>query len=594
MSIIFLFSYIFLLLSKKILSLNQESQLLTGKIISSDDISENTLNAFDNKIGTSFKSSYDKWWIGLDLLDEHYITKIGWAQNNEDKSNYLLGIFEGSNNETFYDAFPLYMIKEEGKINEMNYVDIYTTKPFRYIRYVGPINKSCIISEIEIYGYNNQTDILGFINNEENYYYQPTNIPLLVIHTDNPRDYTETTYEFDCNAYIINNNKIEASGKANRRFRGNISINFQKKSYRFKFLEEKKNFLNFPSKAKSWVLLANHGDKTLIRNLLALEISRLFEMKFTVNCKSIDFMCNGEYLGNYIICEKIEVKKDRINISKINESCINYPDITGGYILEVDSYAELEGSRIYSSKYNFITIKYPDEKDIVPEQHLYIESQFNEMLRKLFKNDLSKIDINSFAKYFLIQEYTANLDAYWSIRMYKDKNDDKFYFGPVWDFDLALDNDGRIYPINKKNQFIFEYEYTRGATAKFIEKILIDKNVIKTIKNLWKKTFENKLKDNYLIKYIDELVKNINESQRLNFIRWDILDKDIGIATHVVKYSYENETIFLKNFVGNRTEWMNKYILEDKLYNRYINNVSKFINNRSILIIILIVMILFK
>ena len=111
---------------------------------------------------------------------------------------------------------------------------------------------------------------------------------------------------------------------------------------------------------------------------------------------------------------------------------------------------------------------------------------------------------------------------------------------------------------------------------------------------MWKKTFENKLKDNYLIKYIDELVKNINESQRLNFIRWDILDKDIGIATHIVKYSYENETIFLKNFVGNRTEWMNKYILEDKLYNRYINNVGKFINIRSILIIILIVMILFK
>ena len=587
-----LFSYIFLLFTKKIFLFIQEDQLLTGEIISSDYRSENTLNAFDNDISTSFKSSYDKCWIGLDLLYEHYITKIGWAQNNEDKSNYLLGIFEGSNNESFYDALPLYMIKEEGKINEINYVDIYTNKAFRYIRYVGPNNKSCIISEIEIYGHNNQTDLLGYINNDENYYYQPTNIPLLVIHSENPRDYTESTFQFDCNTYIINNNKIEASGKANRRNRGNISINFEKLSYRLKFLEEKKTFLNFPSTAKSWILLANHGDKTLIRNLLALEISRLFEMRFTVNCKPIDIICNGEYLGNYIICEKIEVKKDRINISKMNESCINYPDITGGYIFEIDSYADLEKSRIYSSKYNLITIKYPDEKDIVPEQHLYLENKFNEMLRKLFKNDLSKIDIESFAKYFLIQEFTANLDAYWSIRMYKEKNDEKFYFGPVWDFDLAFDNDGRDYSINKNKKFLFEYEITRGSTAKFIEKILIDKNVIKKIKNIWKSTFENKLKNNYLIKYIDELVKTINKSQKLNFIRWDVLSEKVGVATKVIKYSYENETLFLKNFVGNRTEWMNKYILEDKLYNKYISNYGEIINNRYFFFIILLLMIL--
>ena len=593
MSIIFIFSYIILLFSKKIFALNQEEQLLNGIIISSDNILENISKAFDNNINTSFISSYDKCWIGLDLLSEYYITKIGWAQNNGNKSNYLLGIFEGSNNETFYDALPLYMIKEEGKINELNYIHIYTNKAFRYIRYIGPTNKYCIISEIEIYGYNNQTDLLGYINNKENYYYQPTNLPLLVIHSDNPRDSTENIFEFDCNVYLINNNKIETSGKANRRKRGNISINFPKLSYRLKFLEEKKTFLNFPSKAKVWILISNYGDKTLIRNLLALEISRLFEMKFTVNCKPIDIMCNGEYLGNYIICEKIEVKKDRINISKMNESCINYPEITGGYILEIDSYADIERSRFYSNKYNFITIKYPDEKDIVPEQHLYIENQFNEMVRKVFKEDLSKIDINSFAKYFLIQELTANLDAYWSIRMYKERNDEKFYFGPVWDFDLALQNDGRIHQINKNVKFIFEYEYTRGTTAKFIEKIVIDKNVINKIKNLWKNTFENKLKDNYLIKYIDELIEIINESQKLNFIRWKILDKDVGIANHIIKYSYENETIYLKNFVGNRTEWMNKYILGDKLYNRYISNYGEIIVYRYFLIIIFVLMILF-
>ena len=224
MSKFFHFLYNLIIFSKIIFSLNPEYQLLTGNIISSDYISENTFNAFDNKISTSYISFYDKCWIGLDLLSKYYITKIGWVQNNSDKSNYLLGIFEGSNDENFYDALPLYMIKEEGKINEINYVDIFTSKPFRYIRYVGPENKNCIISEIEIYGYNNQTDLLGYINNENNYYYQPTNLPLLVINTDNPRDYTESIFYLDGYVYLINNNKIEASGKAKRRFRGNGSL----------------------------------------------------------------------------------------------------------------------------------------------------------------------------------------------------------------------------------------------------------------------------------------------------------------------------------------------------------------------------------
>ena len=588
MYLLFLILNIILIIIKSSFSLDLSDNLLTGKIISSDYISDNTLNAFDNDTQTSFKSFYEKCcWIGMDLLSEHYITKIGWAQNDKDKSNYILGIFEGSNDANFYQAIPLYMIKEEGKINEINYVDILTTKPFRYIRYVGPVNKSCIISEFKIYGYNNNTDIIGFINNEENYFYQPTSIPLLVMHSQSPRILYDTTFNMDCYIYIINNNKIEASGKANRKFRGNGSLFFPKQSYKLKFLEEKKNFLNFPSKSKNWNLISNYGDKTLIRNLLSLEISKLFEMEYTINCKPIDVICNGEYLGNYIICEKVEVKKDRINITKMNDTSVNYPEITGGYLLEIDFYAEREISKFISTKNNYVTIKYPNEKKILPEQHMYIENNFNEMERKLFKGDLSKIDINSFAKYFLVEEFTGNSDACRSIKMYKERNDEHFYFGPVWDFDLGFDNDKYIYPTNEKNKFLFEYGHSIGISSKFFEKILIDENVIKYIMYLWKYVLDNKLKDDYMNKYIDELIKNINESQRLNFIRWNILDKIIG-NNPVIRYSFENELIFLKEFVKNRTIWMNKNILGDELYDKYKSNNEILLKIRCVYILFFI------
>ena len=592
MSLFLIILSIFINIIKKSFSLIPNEQLLTGKIISSDFYSENTLHAFDNNTQTSFKSFYKKCWIGLELSSEYYITKIGWAQNVNDKSNYILGIFEGSNTDNFYDALPLYMIKEEGKINEINYVDIFTTKSFRYIRYVGPSDKNCVISEIKIYGYNNKTDFINYNNYVEEYFYQATNIPLLVIHSENPFDLNEKIMKMNGFLYIINNNKIEANGKIVRKFRGNGSLFLPKLSYKLKF-SEKKNFLNFPSKAKKWNLISNYGDKTLIRNLLSFEISRLFQMKYTVNCQPIDVMLNGEYLGNYIICEQIEVKKDRINISKMNETSINYPEITGGYMIEIDSYMNLENSKIISAKNNFITIKYPKEKKILKEQHIYIENAFNELERKLFKGDLSKIDINSFIQYFLIQEFTGNSDAYWSIKMYKERNDDHFYFGPVWDFDLAFDNDKFVIPINDRKQFINEYGHKIGISAKFMEKILINDDVIKQIKYLWKYTYENKLKDDYINNYIDKLVKNINESQRLNFIKWDILDKIVGNNNPIIRYTYENEIIFLKEFIKNRIVWMNQYILNDELYDKYKSNNGINIKIKEIYIFIVLILVIY-
>ena len=222
------------------------------------------------------------------------------------------------------------MIKEEIKFNEMNYIDIFTNRPFRYVRYVGPANKKCCISEIKIYGFNNEIDIKNFINNQGDYYYQLTNIPLLILNTGNLRDINEDTKYSDCFVYIINNNKIEISGKAKKKCRGNYSLSFPKKSYALKFIEEKKTFLNFPSKSKNWVLISNYADKTLIRNLLSQEMSRLVGMKYTLNCQPIDLIINGEYMGNYIICQKTEVNENIINITKMNETDIYYPEITGG------------------------------------------------------------------------------------------------------------------------------------------------------------------------------------------------------------------------------------------------------------------------
>ena len=51
--------------------------------------------------------------------------------------------------------------------------------------------------------------------------------------------------------------------------------------------------------------------------------------------------------------------------------------------------------------------------------------------------------------------------------------------------------------------------------------------------------------------YINEQIKNINESQRLNFIRWDVLNTRQFLEA-VIRGSFEAEVDYLKEYVEER------------------------------------------
>ena len=162
--------------------INSQEKKLNGITISSDDINEITNYAFDGDLSTNFISSLDYGWIGKELQYPSKITKIGFHFEVPDVNMYLLGMFQGANEKDFFDAIPLYMIKEEIKISGVQYIKINCKQTFRYIRYVGPIYSGSIISEFEIYGieYPDNNQIIQSPN-----LYQPTNIPLLIISPNN-------------------------------------------------------------------------------------------------------------------------------------------------------------------------------------------------------------------------------------------------------------------------------------------------------------------------------------------------------------------------------------------------------------------------
>jgi hypothetical protein len=455
----------------------------------------------------------------IEIDKNNLVAQISWTKTEDYDFNYLLGVFEASNDPSFMNGIPIGIIKKNGKFNEVNFIDVVATEPYKYIRYIPPNSNNTKIFPIKIYGYELEKNEKFEIQN----YFQITNLPLVSIHTENFTDPLQAE-DYNCTITIINNGKIENSENSFIKVRGRSS-NFAspKKSFRIKFASKQK-ILDIKGKEKKWTLIANHFDRSFLRNFLAFKISDLIGLKFSPRCRPVDVLINGNYRGTYYICDKLEVGKNRLNITKMEETDITEPNISGGYLLEIDASSRRGGGNSIFKTDKGINgkIEYPKEDKITSEQKTYIVQKLNKFEDEVYNGILDSIDLESYSKYFLVEEFCADPDhVFSSFYFHKERNDDKFYFGPVWDFDLAFDNDRRLKPTSEKPEFSLNYGDSSGTTRQFIKTILANKNVIKYIKKTWENLCETVLTEDALLDFIEENSAKIKESVELNILKWD-------------------------------------------------------------------------
>lgn len=507
-------------------------------------------DAFDGDLNTYFASwerSYT--WAGLDLGETHVITRVGWSPRNDGQGEkrVQLGVFEGANRADFMDALPLYIITEKGTIGQMSYADVSCSRGFRYVRYVGPSDARCNIAELEFYGYQGEGN--------DSSLYQLTNLPTVSIHTlDNEIPY-DKTHQIVSQLTIISDNGTKLlSESGTTRERGNYSRSFPKKPYRIKF-DKKQRVLDAPAKAKKWTLINNYGDKTLMRNLLAFELSRRLGMAYTPFGTAVDVLLNGEYKGCYQLCDQVNINKNRVNITEMTPEDNEGIALTGGYFVEIDAYADQEKSWFNSNKGNPVTIKSPDEDSITSKQKTYIKNFFNKMEAQW----KTYLDLNSFLRHFLVGELSGNTDTYWSVFMYKERDDDMMYTGPVWDFDLAFNNDNRTYPVNNKKDYIYRSGGScAGNMRSFVDKIVVsDANAKSQLVGLWDEARQGGLTEEYMVAYIDSLEETLQQSQKLNFLRWPIMNQYVH-QNPKVWGSYQAEVENVRTYMKERIAWMDK------------------------------------
>lgn len=364
------------------------------------------------------------------------------------------------------------------------------------------------------------------------------------------------------------------NGPVEIRGRGNSTWNFEKKPYRIKF-PNKTNFLGMPANAKNWVLLANYADKSLLRNALAFEVSKFIGMPFSCSYRFVDVYLNENFLGNYLLTDQVETGNDRINLSGGTNT-----ETSEGFFVEADSFAsnETETSWFTTSRGMKFTIKDPKDDEITPIQSAAVISYIQEFEDKLFSDNFkeqqngykSKTDYTSLVNWYLACEITGNTDSFWSTYMYKKINEDKLYFGPLWDFDIAFNNDRR--PRSTTNRRMSD---VGSDNRLWIQRLLQDDQFNLAVKQRW-----NELKNAGLKAHLNAMTANliteINQSQELNFQRWKILDEVVWFELEA-RHTYQNETNFLSNYIDEHLNWLDKELngIDTRTYYKMENRHSR-------------------
>ena len=263
--------------------------------------------------------------------------------------------------------------------------------------------------------------------------------------------------------------------------RGNSTWDYPKKPYQIK-LGKKTDLLETgdpDEAAKTWVLLANYYDKSFMLNTLTFDLADALGLPYSPNSRPIDLYYDGEYRGTYLLCEKTEINRGRVDIHDLEgdfedanpgvEDFDDLPtakgtnaygneyqyvtgltdpeDITGGYLLEMDfsARAMMEKSWFATSYGNYIVSKSPEYLSETAME--YISGLFQEFEDAVFnggvhpvtgKSYTDYVDLESLARCYLILELSQDGDAFYSSTFfYKPEGEDKLYAGPVWDFDSA-------------------------------------------------------------------------------------------------------------------------------------------------------------
>lgn len=362
-------------------------------------------------------------------------------------------------------------------------------------------------------------------------------LPIVFINTEKEKDITSRTI-YQRAILKFENDSSVFEDTVFIKGRGNSSWRKPKKSYRLK-LKRKAALLNY-DKDKSWVLISNYKDKTMLRNHIAFYMSSISNLEYTPKSQFVELVLNNQYYGTYQLCERIKIDKHRINISK------------DGYLLEIDGKAK-KGETTFRVEHlrHPVNIKKPSY--ISNNKLKYIIDYFRELDHILYTPENQTtfeqwekyIDVDSFVDWYLINEIAKNVDAnfHTSCFMYLEPGG-KLKMGPIWDFDRAFGNNPRK-DLDKPYGF-----HVRRNT--WFDQLFHSPLFVAKMKERFNYFYNHKAD---IMLEINTQANQLNKAICNNEKKWHILYTDEMPDDATLK-QYNKEVKWMKKWLDKRFEWL--------------------------------------
>ena len=308
----------------------------------------------------------------------------------------------------------------------------------------------------------------------------------------------------------------------------------------------------------NWILNSLAYDQTGMRDFLSYELSETIG-QYAPRRQFCEVVINGDYKGLYVFMEKIKPDKGRVNIEKMDETCNNYPEVTGGYITKADKTngdpvawtMQGYGGGWWGTSIDFIH-HYPKPTSITNTQSNYIHSVFTNLQNVAGSHNTSVtsgipsvIDIPSFVDFMMIAEYASNVDVYSISTFFHKDRCGKLRAGPVWDYNLAFGYDA--FGWNRSRYDVWQFNNQDNNGPKFW-KDLFDTNLFRCyLARRWFELTEPGQPLNYdvVCARIDEIDALIAEAIARDNQRWN------QMAQHA---QYVND---MKTWLLQRVNWLN-------------------------------------
>ena len=437
-------------------------------------------------------------------------------------------------------------------------------------------------------------------------------LPVIYINTEGGQSITSKEEYLSGDMFIQNNTESESAmyaGEINIKGRGNSSWGWDKKPYKLKL--DKKTDLFGMGKNKHWVLLANYLDESLLRSDTAFKISEQLGLT-TMQSVWTDVILNGEYIGNYQLCEHIRVGDGRVEVfdwegeaediasavvkaekkkgntldksaledqlkedlswvskGKFTFNDVEYivsdyyeaeDDISGGYLFELSNEYD-EVSKFTTKAGLKVMMKSPEFLNTDSEMMAYVTNYWQDFENAYRSEDgyadtdngpmhYSQLaDLDSMAAYWLVMEITGNDDAVYKSRFaYKDI-DGLIEFGPVWDFDWGC---GSLMVGNIPKGWKLPHTNASQNVQNLFKDFIDDPLFIcKAAEKYWQiRPFLQTLIDKGGV--LDTEIEYLRESGLADNAVWDRKD------TWIIARGYTRDTEVYRSYMTNRIAWLDE------------------------------------